>query len=66
MGRLIPAGTGLSYHTERRQARAKGPEEPEESLMAEEVEAAGDAETEEIAKILQEQAQDPMSGTANG
>jgi DNA-directed RNA polymerase subunit beta' len=66
VGRLIPAGTGLSYHTERRQAREKGPEQAEEALMVEEGDNTTAPETEEIAKILQEAAHDPLSGTASG
>ena len=35
VGRLIPAGTGLAYHTERRRKRAEG-----DAVTASEVEAA--------------------------
>jgi DNA-directed RNA polymerase subunit beta' len=43
VGRLIPAGTGLAYHSERKQKRIKpvGPEKPKSSkLTAKEVEIA--------------------------
>jgi len=32
VGRLIPAGTGLSYHSERKQRREQGHEEPTVSV----------------------------------
>ena len=39
VGRLIPAGTGLAYHSERRRKREEG-HSPAEGVSAEEVEAA--------------------------
>ena len=40
VGRLIPAGTGLSYHEERKRRRARDLEYSESGVSAEEIEAA--------------------------
>ena len=62
VGRLIPAGTGLSYHTDRRLQRAQS---PEDKLMAESEDGESDtAETEEITELLQGEVADKAQGTA--
>jgi DNA-directed RNA polymerase subunit beta' len=61
VGRLIPAGTGLSYHIDRKKQREQT---PEDALMAD-PEATGTAETEEIAEILQKDVEDQAQGTAS-
>lgn len=70
VGRLIPAGTGLSYHTDRRLEKEKGPDgESSESLLGELTEGVPEeessTETEEIPEILQDGASDQAQGTAN-
>ena len=40
VGRLIPAGTGLAYHEERRRKREQGPEEDQSTISVDEVEKA--------------------------
>ncbi len=69
VGRLIPAGTGLSYHTDRREEREQGPDHgPDQGILDDLREGTpaeeSSAETQEIAEILQEQAQDQAQGTA--
>jgi DNA-directed RNA polymerase subunit beta' len=49
VGRLIPAGTGLAYHEERRRRRNLEPIEIAEEAMAA-VDAAASAETEDVAE----------------
>jgi DNA-directed RNA polymerase subunit beta' len=63
VGRLIPAGTGLAYHTERRRKRQEAEEEGE-GLTPQEAEEAMAMAAEELAA---EQAEDPQTpGTASG
>ena len=65
VGRLIPAGTGLSYHAERREKGQDDEETPEDAQLSE-----GDdtdaAKTEEIAELIQEGTKDQVQGTASG
>jgi len=64
VGRLIPAGTGLSYHAERRGKGQDDEETPEDSLLSEGGET-GAAKTEEIAELIQEGAEDQVQDTAS-
>ena len=43
VGRLIPAGTGLAYHTSRKKAKLAGPEAAAAAFMTEEEQAAAAA-----------------------
>ncbi len=45
VGRLIPAGTGLAYHTARKKAKQGGTEAAEAAFMTEEEQAAAAATT---------------------
>jgi DNA-directed RNA polymerase subunit beta' len=62
VGRLIPAGTGLSYHSDRRKQRLKGNDNQGTDDASTVVSST---ETKEIAELLQEGAQDQAQGTAN-
>jgi len=46
VGRLIPAGTGLAYHTTRKKAKQGGTEAAEAAFMTEEEQAAAAASSE--------------------
>jgi len=64
VGRLIPAGTGLAYHTERRRQRLEGAQEGE-GLTPQQAEEAMALAAEELA--AEETAQDPQTpDTASG
>ena len=64
VGRLVPAGTGLSYHTDRRAQKEIGSITPDESINAES-EEINPTESGEIAELLQDTALDQAQGTAS-
>jgi DNA-directed RNA polymerase subunit beta' len=64
VGRLIPAGTGLAYHTERRRKRQEEEEEAAEGLVTREAEEALALAAEELAGAQSDDDQTP--GTASG
>ena len=48
VGRLIPAGTGLAYHTARKKSKQGGTEAAEAAFMTEEEQAAAAATSSEV------------------
>jgi DNA-directed RNA polymerase subunit beta' len=64
VGRLVPAGTGLSYHTDRRAQKEIGSITAEDLINAES-EEENSTESEEITDLLRDAAQDQAQGTAS-
>ena len=58
VGRLIPAGTGLAHHEERRRRRAPGADAPFMPLPADSAGNAGDADADAEAPAAENQEQD--------
>jgi DNA-directed RNA polymerase subunit beta' len=64
VGRLVPAGTGLSYHTDRRAQKEVSSITPDDSINTES-EGIKAVESDEIADLLRDAAQDQAQGTAS-
>ncbi len=66
VGRLIPAGTGLAYHTERRRQRLEGGADEAAGLSEDDVREAIAIAAEELAAEESVESSDQTPGTASG